>query len=252
MLRKAEAVSSPTVREDVTTMLGDELSGGRATGAAICVMSWSGGKDSALALREVLRGGEFKVAALVTTLMRGHERVQIQNIRRELIERQAASLGLPLHCIYIEKGASNVEYEAALAEAFAPYRDAGVETVAFGDLFLEDLRAYREEFLARCGMRGLFPLWRRDTGELMDDFVAANFKAVVTSVNASALDRSFAGRLIDHDFVTRLPAGVDPCGENGEFHTFVFDAPAFSHPITFIKGQVTTEDGFHFCDLLPD
>ena len=215
------------------------------------VVSWSGGKDSALALERVVRGGEFRVASLLTTVAEGLERVQIQNVRRELIERQALALGVPLRCVYIRKGASNAEYEERLGVALADFGEAGVRRVAFGDLFLEDIRVYREGVLARLGMEGLYPLWGVDTRGLLEEFVGRGFKAVVTSVDARVLDDSFAGAEVDREFLERLPKGVDPCGENGEFHTFVYDGPSFDRPVSFERGELTTEEGFHFRDLLP-
>ena len=215
------------------------------------VVSWSGGKDSALALERVVRGGEFRVASLLTTVAEGLERVQIQNVRRELIERQALALGLPLRCVYIRKGASNAEYEERLGVALADFGAAGVRRVAFGDLFLGDIREYRERLLARLGMKGLYPLWGVDTRGLLEEFVGRGFKAVVTSVYARVLDDSFAGAEVDREFLERLPKGVDPCGENGEFHTFVYDGPSFNRPVSFARGELTTEEGFHFRDLLP-
>jgi uncharacterized protein (TIGR00290 family) len=215
------------------------------------VVSWSGGKDSALALDAVVRGGEFRVASLMTTVAEGLERVQIQNVRRELIERQAGALGLPLRCVYIRKGASNVEYEERVGAALAEFREAGVRRVAFGDLFLEEIREYRERLLARLGLAGLYPLWGRDTRGLLEEFVGRGFKAVVTSACARALDESFAGAEVDRAFLERLPPGVDPCGENGEFHTFVYDGPLFARPVGFARGELTAEDGFYFRDLVP-
>jgi len=219
--------------------------------AGSVVVSWSGGKDSALALERVVRGGEFRVASLLTTVAEGLERVQIQNVRRELIERQALALGMPLRCVYIRKGAGNAEYEERLGVALADFEEAGVRRVAFGDLFLEDIRAYREGVLARLGMEGLYPLWGVDTRGLLEEFVGRGFKAVVTSVDARVLDDSFAGAEVDREFLERLPKGVDPCGENGEFHTFVYDGPSFNRPVSFERGELTTEEGFHFRDLLP-
>jgi uncharacterized protein (TIGR00290 family) len=215
------------------------------------VVSWSGGKDSALALDAVVRGGEFGVASLLTTVAEGEERVQIQNVRRELIERQAEALGLPVRCVRISKGASNVEYEERVGAALADFRKAGVRRVVFGDLFLEEIRVYRERLLARLGMEGLYPLWGRDTRGLLEDFVGRGFRAVVTSVDARALDVSFAGAELDGAFAGRLPKGVDACGENGEFHTFVYDGPLFARPVSFARGRVTAEDGFYFQDLAP-
>lgn len=216
------------------------------------LVSWSGGKDSAMALDEIVRAqGQYRVASLVTTLLEGAERVQIQNVSRALIERQAASLNLPLRFVYIPKGASNRVYEARLTEALTPFLDAGVDSIVFGDLFLEDIRAYREEFLGRLGLRGLFPLWQRDTRELIRQFIGLNFKALITSVDARALDASFAGRMVDEDFLAALPAHVDPCGENGEFHTFVFDGPLFQQQVRCQAGAVTLSDGHYFCDVMP-
>jgi uncharacterized protein (TIGR00290 family) len=215
------------------------------------VVSWSGGKDSAVALDAVARGGEFGVASLLTTVAEGLERVQIQNVRRALVERQAEELGLPLRCVHIRKGASNVEYEERLSVALAEFKEAGVRRVVFGDLFLEDIREYRERLLARLGMEGLYPLWGRDTRALLEEFVGRGFKAVVTSVDARVLDESFAGAEVDRELIERLPAGVDPCGENGEFHTFVYDGPLFARQVSFARGGLTTEDGFHFRDLVP-
>jgi uncharacterized protein (TIGR00290 family) len=215
------------------------------------VVSWSGGKDSALALDAVVRGGEFRVASLLTTVAEGLERVQIQNVRRELIERQAEALGLPLRCVRISRGARNAEYEERVGGALDDFRETGVRRVVFGDLFLEDIRQYRERLLARSGMAGLYPLWGRDTRALLGEFVGRGFKAVVTSVDARALDESFAGAEVDGDFLKRLPTGVDPCGENGEFHTFVYDGPPFARPVGFARGRLTTEEGFHFRDLVP-
>ena len=215
-------------------------------------MSWSGGKDSLMALREILQSLDYRVAALVTTVMEDHERVQIQHIRRALIERQAASLGVPLRCIYIPKNATNDEYERRLAEALATYRAEGIEEIAFGDLFLADIRAYREAFLARTRMRGFFPLWQRETGSLIREFIALGYKAIVTSVDAKKLDRTFAGRMIDNDFLDALPPHVDSCGERGEFHTFVYGGPLFKNEIRFRVGEVSASDEHYFCDLLPE
>ena len=202
------------------------------------LMSWSGGKDSALALNEILKGGGRRVASLVTTLTEGEERVPIQNVPRELIERQAEALGLPLRLVHLSKHAPNAEYEQKLSGALEEFRAAGVEEVAFGDIFLEDVRAYREALLKRAGLRGLFPLWGRETGALAREFVASGFRAVVTSVDARRLDASFVGREFDEKFLAALPAGVDACGENGEFHTFVSDGPIFRRPVAFNFGEV--------------
>jgi uncharacterized protein (TIGR00290 family) len=154
--------------------------------------------------------------------------------------------------VLITKGATNEEYERAMAGAFSEYREQGINAVVFGDLFLADVRAYREQFLARHGMRGLYPVWMRDTGEFVREFIALGFKAVVTCVSGAALDGSFAGRLIDEEFLASLPPGVDPCGENGEFHTFVFDGPSFKEEVRFLIGERVLRASFWFCDLAPE
>ena len=216
------------------------------------LMSWSGGKDSCLALHEIKKERKFCVAMLLTTITRDYDRISMHGVRRVLLEQQAASLGLPLHPILISKEASNEEYEAKMVEVFAKYRREGIDTVIFGDLFLEDIRAYREQFLARNKMRGLFPVWKRDTAAFIREFLELGFKAVVTCVDSKVLDQSFAGRLIDESFLSSLPDHVDPCGENGEFHTFVFDGPGFSAPVKFSFGETVLRESFWFSDLVPE
>jgi uncharacterized protein (TIGR00290 family) len=216
------------------------------------LMSWSGGKDSCLALHEIKKERKSCVAALLTTVTRDYDRISMHGVRRLLLEQQAASLGLPLHQILISKDAGNEEYEAKMAEAFAEYRAKGIDTVVFGDLFLEDIRAYREQFLERNKMHGLFPVWKRDTAAFIREFLDLGFQAVVTCVDSKVLDQSFAGRIIDESFILSLPAEVDPCGENGEFHTFVFDGPDFSVPVKFSFGETVLRESFWFCDLVPD
>ena len=216
------------------------------------LMSWSGGKDSCFALHDILRGHDYRVAALLTTVTRDYDRISIHGVRRELLERQAASLGLPLHQVSISKDASNEEYETRMGEALSVYYRQGINSIVFGDLFLEDIRAYREAFLARHNMKGLFPIWKRDTTCFIKEFIELGFKAVVTCVDSSVLDKSFAGRMIDEDFITSLPPGVDPCGENGEFHSFVFDGPIFKEAIAFSTGETVLRRSFWFCDLQPE
>jgi uncharacterized protein (TIGR00290 family) len=218
----------------------------------LALMSWSGGKDSCIALYEIQREQKYCVAALITTITRDYDRISMHGVRRVLLEAQAASLGLPLHQVFIPKGATNEEYEVEIGEAFSVYRDRGIDSIVFGDLFLEDIRAYRETFLGRHNMRGLFPVWKRDTAILIREFLELGFKAVVTCVDSRVLDRSFAGRLIDESFLSSLPAQVDPCGENGEFHSFVFDGPIFRTPVTFSLGETVLRESFWFCDLLPE
>lgn len=215
------------------------------------LMSWSGGKDSCLALYEIQETLDCRIVALLTTVTRDYDRVSMHGVRRVLLERQAASLGFPLYQVLITKGASNQEYEAKVIEAVSAYRDQGIDSIVFGDLFLEDIKTYRDQFLARHNLRGIYPVWMRDTTEFIKEFIELGFKAVLTCVDSKALDQSFAGRIIDYDFLASLPANVDPCGENGEFHTFVCDGPNFAQPVEFSVGETVSRDGFWFCDLLP-
>ena len=226
---------------------------GNASGTAntTVLMSWSGGKDSCIALYEIQRTPDYRVAALLTTLTRDYDRISMHGVRSELLEEQATSLGLPLHKVFISKDASNEEYEMRMGEAFSLHREQGIGSIVFGDLFLEDIRSYREQFLARHNMRGLFPVWKRDTSCFIKDFIELGFKAVVTCVNSKVLDQSFAGRLIDEAFLSSLPGHVDPCGENGEFHSFVFDGPIFAKAVKFGIGETVLREGFWFRDLLP-
>ncbi|MFL6334224.1 MAG: diphthine--ammonia ligase [Pyrinomonadaceae bacterium] len=215
------------------------------------LMSWSGGKDSCVALRELRQSPGYSVAALLTTVTSDYDRISMHGVRRVLLERQAASLGLPLHEVFINKDATNREYEAKMEEALSPYRERGIRWVAFGDLFLEEIRAYRDQFLARHDMRALYPVWGRDTADFIREFIGMGFKAVVTCVDGKVLDSSFAGMMIDEDFLSALPTHVDPCGENGEFHTFVFDGPIFKEAVRLSVGEKVERDSFWFCDLLP-
>jgi uncharacterized protein (TIGR00290 family) len=228
-----------------------EVNGGSVALETVLV-SWSGGKDSCRALYGLLKSRDYQVAALLTTITRDYDRISMHGVRRILLEQQAASLGLPLHKILISKDATNEEYEERMSEAFAQYREQGINSVVFGDLFLEDIRAYRDQFLAIHNMRGLYPVWQRDTHEFIREFIELRFKAVITCVNPQVLDRSFVGRMIDEEFLSSLPAHVDPCGENGEFHSFVFDGPIFSGRVNFSVGEVVSRGGFCFCDLLPE
>jgi uncharacterized protein (TIGR00290 family) len=212
---------------------------------------WSGGKDSAMALHTLLRRPDIRIAALLTTVTETYDRISMHGVRRELLVQQAQSIGLPLHEVSIPPQCVNPVYEARMEEALRVHYDAGVRTVAFGDIFLEDLRAYREKNLARIGMTALFPIWKRDTRELIREFHENGFRALAACVDPKVLDRSFAGRELDDAFFRDLPVGIDPCGENGEFHTFVFDGPIFSNPIPVRAGEVLERDSFIYCDLLP-
>ena len=212
---------------------------------------WSGGKDSAMALHTILQRDDVQVTALLTTVTEGYERISMHGVRRELLERQAQSIGLPLHEVRIPPQCVNPIYEARMEEALRVHYNRGVRKVAFGDIFLEDLRVYREKNLARIGMTALFPIWKRDTRELIRLFHAQRFRAIAVCVDPKVLDRRFAGRELDESFFPDLPPGVDPCGENGEFHTFVFDGPIFRSPIPVRTGEIVDRDSFIFCDLQP-
>ena len=212
---------------------------------------WSGGKDSAMALYTLLQEKRYRVTALLSTVTEGYERISMHGVRRELLQRQAKSIGLPLHEVRIPPECVNATYEERMEEALRLHYERGVRKVAFGDIFLEDLRVYREKNLARIGMTALFPIWKRDTRELVSYFHAKRFRSVTACIDGKVLPRSFAGRELDAGFFDELPANVDPCGENGEFHTFVYDGPIFQKPVRFRTGQVVERDSFVFCDLLP-
>jgi uncharacterized protein (TIGR00290 family) len=212
---------------------------------------WSGGKDSAMALYAIQAAHEHRVAAMLTTVTEEYDRISMHGVRRVLLERQATSIGLPLQAVLIPPQCINVIYEERMNQALTENLARGVRQVAFGDIFLEDLRVYRERNLALLGMEALFPLWKRDTRELARDFVRKGFRAITVCVDPRVLDPSFAGRELDESFFADLPPGMDPCGENGEFHTFVFDGPIFQQPIPIRVGEKVTRDGFCFCDLLP-
>jgi uncharacterized protein (TIGR00290 family) len=216
------------------------------------LVSWSGGKDSALALHEILRDPEYRVSALMTTVTENYDRVSMHGVRSVLLERQAASLGFPLEKVFIAKNASNEEYESKVGKVLAHYKLAGVGAVVFGDIFLEDLRKYREDQLAALEMRCLFPVWKRDTARLTRDLTALGFKALTTCVDTHALGRGFVGREIDEQFLSELPPTVDACGENGEYHSFVFDGPIFNKKVSFTPGEIVLrENRFYYCDLIP-
>lgn len=226
------------------------MSAGRPLRGARVALAWSGGKDSALALR-ALRSQGIAVTALLTTVTEGYERVSMHGVRRVLLRRQAAAAGLPLVEVAIPPGCPNELYEERMATALAAPPLDEAQTIAFGDLFLEDVRAYREERLEGAGRRAVFPLWGRDTGELARAFLADGFEAVVCCLDPRRLDPAFAGRRYDARFLEELPEDVDPCGENGEFHTFVHAGPVLSRPVACRVGEVVEREGFVFCDLLP-
>jgi len=216
------------------------------------ILSWSGGKDSAIAFIELSRDPRYKIGSLLTTVTAGYDRVSMHGIRVSLLEEQANSLGLPLIKVTIPQGSSNEQYESAMRKILTRAQADGVTAVAFGDLFLEDIRRYREEKLTQVGMKAVFPIWKRDTRELANSFLKAGFKAFLVCVDSKFLNRSFAGRAFDESLLADLPHDVDPCGENGEFHTFVHAGPIFNRPVLVRLGEIVLrENRFWYCDLLP-
>jgi len=239
------------------------------------IFCWSGGKDSVLALNRILQDGRYEVTALLTTCNEHFQRVSMHGVRLELLEHQAAALGLPLEKIFVSQRSSNEEYQRKMSACLLAHQARGVTACAFGDIFLEDLKRWREDNLEKVGMRGIFPLWKIDTRELIREFITLGFGTVICCVNDAYLGEDAAGRLLDASFIASLPAGVDPCGENGEFHSFAFAGPVFKQPVKFKVGEkvyrpveithpsdahsayvcpsgVRPTKGFWFCDLLPD
>lgn len=214
-------------------------------------MSWSSGKDSAFALAAARDELDLDVTALLVTVNAAADRVAMHAVRRALLEAQAKRLGLPLHVVEIPSPCPNDEYEARMRAATNAASDHGVEAIVFGDLFLEDVRAYREANLAGTGIAAVFPLWARPTDELAGTMVDAGIGAVLTCVDPKILPAELAGRAFDRELLADLPAGVDPCGERGEFHTFVWNGPGFRGPIDVEIGETATRDGFVFCDVVP-
>ena len=214
-------------------------------------LAWSSGKDSAWALHVVRQRGEFEVVALLTTFNQKYSRVAMHAVRESLLEMQAAAAGLPLIKVPIPSPCTNEIYEQAMGEAMTRARAEGVWHVIFGDLFLQDIRAYREKQLSACNMTPVFPLWGRDTRVLAEEMIAHGLSAYLTCVDPRKLDRSFAGRKFDADLLNALPSGVDPCGENGEFHTFANDGAMFKDAIPITAGEIVGRDGFVFADFLP-
>jgi uncharacterized protein (TIGR00290 family) len=217
------------------------------------LLAWSGGKDSALALEALRADPAWRVVALVTTITREYDRISIHGVRRQVLEAQVAAIGLPLIEASIPAIASNQVYEAAFAAALgvAGGRWPGLRHIAFGDLFLTDVRAYREALLGRLGWDGVFPLWGVDTAALARQFVAEGYRAILTCVDTTQLDADFAGREFDGALLDQLPATVDPCGERGEFHTCVYAGPVLARPLPLIPGsRIRREGRFEYCDVL--
>jgi uncharacterized protein (TIGR00290 family) len=214
-------------------------------------LSWSSGKDSALALHRLRADGDAVVEGLLTTVNADARRVAMHAVRLELLEAQAVALDLPLHVVELPWPSSNEVYEARMGAAVEAAVDLGVEAIAFGDLFLEDVRAYREGALAGSGLAPRFPLWGRPTHEVAREIVAVGIRAVLTCVDPAQAPAELAGRWYDERLLAELPGDVDPCGERGEFHTFVVDGPDFARPLDVEVGQVVERDGFVFADVVP-
>ena len=201
------------------------------------LMNWSGGKDSALSLHHILQNNEYKVEYLLTSLNDSFKRVSMHGVREELLDQQAENIGINLIKLRLAETVSMEEYQEKMAEIMKPLVNSGINYSIFGDIFLEDLRQHREERLQQVGMKGVFPLWKQPSLALLDEFWDLGFKTIVVAINGNNLDKSFCGRILDRDFVKDLPKTVDPCGENGEFHTFVFETPYFKKSIKFDIGE---------------
>lgn len=238
------------------------------------LFNWSSGKDSALALYKILKNPDFKIECLLTSVNQHYQRISMHGVRTELLEAQAKSIGIPLKIMQIPEMPSMEVYEKVMTETLSELKKQGITHSVFGDIFLEDLRKYREDKLATMGLEGVFPIWKVPTKDLIQEFIALGFKTIIVCVNERFLDKSFVGRIIDQQFIEDLPENVDVCGENGEFHTFTFDGPIFQKPIDFEIGEIVyrkyekpkqessntacdTNDtsafdfGFWYCDLIP-
>ncbi len=214
------------------------------------ILSWSSGKDSAMALYRTLAAKQFQIVCLLTTLSDQFRRVSMHGVREELLDRQAKSVGIHLEKVLIPYPCPNVVYEEKMRKVLSQWKRRGVTHVIFGDLFLEDIRKYREANLAQLDLTPIFPVWGKDTASLAEDMLKVGFRAIITCVDPKKLDEKFAGRQFDNSLLKDLPPSVDPCGENGEFHTFVYDGPIFREPIPVEVGESVSRDGFQFADVL--
>jgi uncharacterized protein (TIGR00290 family) len=214
------------------------------------IVGWSGGKDAAQALYELQHQENIEIASLLTTITEGYDRISMHGVRRTLLTEQAKSLGYPLEEIVIPQNCTNEIYEQRMQESLEKFRLQGISAAAFGDLFLQEVRAYREERMSRIGMRCIFPLWEIPTIALARRFIDLGFRAIIVCVDTQSLSAEFSGRDYNEDFIKDLPPGVDPCGENGEFHSFVYDGPIFAKPVHVERGEIILrENRFCFCDL---
>ena len=215
------------------------------------LLSWSGGKDSSLALYEIQKSGKYQIVSLITTVTKEFNRVSMHGLRTVLLEQQAASINIPLEKVFITKNAANDEYESNFNETLIRFKEAGIKQVVFGDLYLEDIKKYREALLKKIDIECIFPVWKRDTTKLAREFIDLGFKAIVICVDSNVLSKEFARREYNEEFLNDLPKGIDPCGENGEFHTFAYDGPIFKKPIDHRLGEIVLRDQrFYYCDIL--
>jgi uncharacterized protein (TIGR00290 family) len=215
------------------------------------IFTWSGGKDSALALFELKKTGDYKIEAMLTTVTKEYGRVSMHGYPTELLEQQAETMDIKLEIMTIPKDCSNDDYDNIMRSVLEKYMKQGINEIIFGDIFIEDVRKYRENNLAKIGMKGVFPLWKKDTKMMAKQFIELGFKAVVTCIDTKVLGKSFVGREFNNEFLVELPESVDPCGENGEFHTFVYNGPFFKNQISFKRGEIVLrEDRFYYCDLI--
>ncbi len=216
------------------------------------VMCWSGGKDSAFALGELLRSGEWEVVELLTTVTETYDRISMHGVRRELLEAQATAINLPLKQILIPPQCVNETYQSRMKEACLAYKARGITHMAFGDLFLEDIRSYRDQQLAQVDMTAIYPIWGYNTTQLARDVIEDGYKAMLCCIDPAKIPANFCGCDYSEELLAALPETCDPCGENGEFHSFVWDAPYFAQPIPCHIGEAVLRDNFWFCDILPD
>ncbi len=216
------------------------------------IFSWSSGKDSAYALHQLLNDPSYEVVSMITTITSGYDRISMHGIRIKLLDEQSKQIGLPLYKIPIPKNCSNEDYKKAMEKAMKHFLKLGIKTVAFGDIFLKDVKEYRIKQLAKVGMNAIFPLWGINTRKLSCDFIKSGFKSIISCVDTRKVNRSFSGRLYNNGFLNNLPNDCDPCGENGEFHSFVFDGPIFKAPIHIKTGDQTLKrKHFFFTEILP-
>lgn len=216
------------------------------------ILSWSGGKDSALAYHESNLSEKYEIKGLLTTITEDYDRISMHGVRKELVKTQASKIGLPLHEVLIPKQATNCIYESEFGRALSNLARDEISTVLYGDFFLQDIRDYREKLGNKFGVASDFPIWGKNTSELAEQFVNQGFRAIVCCLDPRKFGKEFCGREFDNEFLSDLPKDVDPCGENGEFHTFVYDGPIFKDKVKVKVGQVVKRDGFYFADILPN